>query len=119
MVQKSNYYIQLERMLKDKEKYGDEQSGTYRGIDWSMKRRHNVFWCGYLHLPPDMKVSDEKYAKLDQIAHGGFTADFGFDCAHGKDLYSINQLYCSDKMTYKDHDYVKQNLMDLIDCLLS
>lgn len=100
--------------LKDRELYGDNQTGEYKGVRWEAKRNHNSgHWCGYFF--PNQDLTDEQTEIIDGIAHGGLTATCGFDCAHWND-YTVSM--CGDgDMQYRDFPYVKSVLIRIIDSI--
>lgn len=88
-------------------------TGVYRGINWRTRRPYGTYLCGYV----DTECGDVMYAKLDKIAHGGLTAEIGFDCAHAGD-YMGGPLKHFLEGVYRDHDYVVGILQKMIDAIL-
>lgn len=105
--------VEKKRWLEDKEQYGDEQEGEYKGIKWRMRRPHKTFWCGYVEY--DGHVSDKCMESLENIAHGGLTAHLGFDCYHAGDF----PCEVMGMGVYRDYHYVRDTLHAMIDCILS
>lgn len=100
--------------LKDRELFGDLQTGEYKGIRWEARRNHDMgHWCGYFY--PNNKLTPEQLEIIDYIAHGGLTANHGFDCAHWNDY---NTTMCGNEdMQYRDFPYVKGILVQIIDSI--
>lgn len=101
--------------LKDRDLYGDNQKGEYKGIRWEANRNPDMgHWCGYFY--PENELTDEQWELIEGIAHGGLTASCGFDCAHWND-YTLSM--CGDKdMQYRDFPYVKGVLIRIIDSIV-
>lgn len=107
-----------QRMKQDIEEHGEEDSGVYRGLKWSMKRPYSTYWCGYVDFDTS-NLPDTHIDGLDSVAHGGLTADCGFDCAHHNDYApfpGFNGRVCCG--IYRDHDYVLKCIHKMIDYIL-
>lgn len=97
-------------MQYDISTYGNQRSGSYKGINWSMKRPYGNYWCGYIY-PNDDDISDKDIKNLEEIAHGGLTMGYGFDCTHLGD-------YPMDKNgTFRTFEYVYKCITSMIDYL--
>lgn len=112
--------IQKKRQEEDIKQNGNHRTGVYKDVDWEMIRPDNTYWCGYVKLHGRTKTFSEKQLEeLSEVAHGGFTAPFGFDCAHAGDYYfeegSPFSVFFRQTDTYKDFDYVLKNIKDIID----
>jgi hypothetical protein len=110
---------QHKKMLDDIDKYGDMQNGTYRNIEWSMKRPYGTYWCAYVHY--NGELNDDQIEQLENLSHMGLTSGIGFDCAHYGDYAPMKlndkfyQSLCNQDDTYKDHDYVRNIVKTMID----
>lgn len=97
-------------LVQDRLKYGNEQTGTRRGIEWKTMRVEVMgHWCGYYY--PDRDLTEEEIAHINTIAHGGLTALHGFDCSHWNDYPACGD----DGMKYRDFPYVQDILFQIID----
>jgi len=94
--------------------------------------RHRTFGslCGYVVIPFGHPWYQKDYDEIEQMhnyevpAHGGLTFSgevddgsylVGFDCAHLGDLIPNMTPYLSPNETYKDMDFVTNNLKEIID----
>lgn len=105
---------QYARLQEDQELWGNEQTGTYRGVSY-LARRHPAYkhWCGY--IIPNSEISEDGYERLDDVAHGGITGHRGgpgFDCSHMDDYPLFKDG------TYRNYPYVFNNIKSMIDTLL-
>jgi hypothetical protein len=105
------------RMLADIKKYGSEQKGCYRNINWHMTRPYDTYWCGYIKC--DWKLTEIDFENLHNLSHGGLTTGIGFDCAHYNDYCPFDTVntpsYSKEEVIYRDHNYVKKKLYNMID----
>lgn len=98
--------------LADREKYGDKQNGTYKEVEWEATRHPGLgFWRGYVLCD----IPEEKIKILEEIAHGGLTATYGFDCGHWGDYSAGDRVY--KETVYRDFPYVLSVIHKMIDAL--
>jgi hypothetical protein len=108
---------QHSKMLKDIQKHGNRDSGTYRGIPWMMTRPCRTYWCGYVTydqsaLSKKYKLTKDNTQRLEIISHGGLTSDLGFDCSH------IGDYPMSANGTFRTYAYVYGILKGMIDYIV-
>ena len=118
--------------MEDIRENGNYKTDVYKGVKWEIKRHpNNNYLCGYVCYDDEnydgyVRLSNEKMEELEGIAHGGLTADLGFDCdcAHYMDYYCGNYEDIEEiklfpqKSLYRDCDYVLGVLERMIDCIL-
>jgi len=119
----------------------DELAFTYNGHRCLILRNHSVGnLCGYVCIEPGEYGYGKSYSALDVSVHGGLTfggypkgwIDFpplpesagepwvvGFDCAHLHDLCPGMDTNSFLPGIYRDLDYVKSELMQLVDQLIT
>jgi len=116
-----NASIQYNRMKADLERHPDNEIGQYRGYNYELKRPYGTYWCGYIRLRDDQpELTDTQIDHLDSIVHGGLTSGIGFDCAHYNDYYRSqyeDDVYMTENATYKDYDFVYNEITKMIDYL--
>ncbi|NMK72238.1 hypothetical protein [Staphylococcus capitis] len=104
----------------------------YKGYTAKIKRiEEHGYLCGYVNA--DVLRNSREYEIIDEHAHGGVTfhnGDWvGFDCAHFGDFslwrYELfenddtsNLLIMNEYEVYRDFEYVKSNLQNIIDELV-
>ena len=104
----------------------------YKGYTAKIKRIEEYgYLCGYVNA--DVLRNSREYEIIDEHAHGGVTfhnGDWvGFDCAHFGDFslwrYELfenddtsNLLIMNEYEVYRDFEYVKSNLQNIIDELV-
>ncbi len=125
-------------------KEGKRKEFNYKGMHCIILRPHDeiIHLCGYVCLPKEHKLHglyyDDIYKYVDIKVHGGLTYSerggnvvhqnkedwvIGFDCAHLGDLavlsshYGITHTVLKD--TYRDMDFVEQELQNLVDQIQS
>lgn len=121
------------------------QNDNYRCV--IKKNPYLGVWCGYVELPESHPVYQQEYELLHTLdVHGGITYSafgipgtylkgwwIGFDCGHAGDfipcIESINEILLLkgmpeitsikniNKTTFKDQDFVKQELIQLVNQL--
>jgi hypothetical protein len=111
LIMKPCEIVEYHKFTEDLEKYPkNTYVGTYREIDWSVVRRHESYWCGYIHIK-----YDDEFEDFD--VHRGITYrnddKFGFDCAHWGD-YRNGFLYHAGDV-YKTRDWVITHIEQIID----
>ena len=116
-----HFQEQLKRMIEDRDNYGSNQSGIHRGIQWSMRKPYNSYWCGYVKFESSITLSNEKIEEMERYAHGGFTSGIGFDCSHYDDfapmyITELNKWFGLTEGSFKDYHYVRNCLEKIIDC---
>jgi len=90
---------------------------------------------GYVGIPKTSSLSEKDYDALDVQVHGGLTYAshklmgvddglfgqrwwVGFDTAHYMDVTPFMSMGMPDNGTYKDMEYVKQEVIDLVEQLI-
>ncbi|OFK77206.1 hypothetical protein HMPREF2803_07785, partial [Staphylococcus sp. HMSC034D07] len=123
-----NIKLIKEKIDNENKRMGSELEYTfkYKGHKCKVKRIEEYgHLCGYIYL--NVKRGSEEYEIIDELAHCGVSYHkgnlIGFDCAHAGDfslrMYNLfeNKTYLSDLETYKDLEYVENNIKEIIDSL--
>ncbi|MDS3887057.1 hypothetical protein RJB80_05135 [Staphylococcus hominis] len=128
--------IELLRKAIEKEnaRMGDtlEYTFKYKGYTAQIRRvREYGHLCGYVKA--DIQNGSKEYEIVDEHAHGGVTWNengwIGFDCAHLGDfslwqhemfekMGGINPTMMNELEIYRDFEYVKSNLQEIVDALV-
>ena len=128
--------IELLRKTIEKEnaRMGDtlEYTFKYKGYTAQIRRvREYGHLCGYVKA--DIQNDSKEYEIVDEHAPGGVTWNkngwIGFDCAHLGDfslwqyemfekMGGINPTVMNELEIYRDFEYVKSNLQEIIDALV-
>ena len=118
---------------------GNSRGFTYKGYACAIKRvrpETSGHLCGYIHIPSGHKLHGMDYDDIEKLydyelpAHGGLTFSgyidyeywIGFDCSHLGDvipcedeIFSSLSIERFESGTYKDMDYVTENIKGIID----
>jgi hypothetical protein len=97
--------------------------GSYKGVQWEIKRPSGTHLCGYLLLDKsllnELNLSNDEMDEIESCSHYGFTASWGFDCAHFGDyipnIFDCGIVSTSLGITYKDFEYVKDVINRIVD----
>jgi len=93
---------------------GSELIGQYCDYTYSIKRQKMGHLCGYVILPDGVVIDQSNENNYN--VHGGITYNdgkkIGFDAAHYDDWNSIITMEGS---TYKDVNFMKNEIVKLID----
>ncbi|WP_346564568.1 hypothetical protein [Staphylococcus haemolyticus] len=128
--------IELLRKAIEKEnaRMGDvlEYSFKYKGYTAQIRRIQEYgHLCGYVKA--DIQDYSKEYEIVGEHAHGGVTWNengwIGFDCIHLGDfslhqyemfekIDGINPIGMDEGKNYRDFEYVKSNLQEIIDALI-
>lgn len=112
----------------------DDVKFDYRGYSCKVKRNPTLgFLCGYVVIPKNNKFYNVRFTNSicdDLRVWGGVTYGeqgkdglyrLGFDCAHFNDVvpYLDNVVTSHPEQTYKDVDFVKSELHELVDQIIA
>lgn len=115
-------------------KEGDYKAFEYRGFKCRILRNSGglINLCGYVGLPEGHKWFGKGYDDIDVDVHGGLTYArnylhkqpetdlwwIGFDCAHLGDIAFLEGNYSIGLETYKDMEFVENEIKEMVDQLV-
>jgi len=93
-------------------------TGMYKNYEYEiiLRRMGSMrYFCGYIKNVEGVNGHDERL----YIPHGGYTANFGFDCAHAGDfIFLVNNDFIDQDATYKSFSFVQNECFKIIDSII-
>jgi hypothetical protein len=82
------FYDMIEDIEKTKHR---PHKGTYKGIDWKIRRPYKTYLCGYADSNNKLNdiLDENDFTELEKLSQGGLTSGLGFDCGHFNDFVCI------------------------------